>query len=125
MFTMKNVAVVSYDIQSADQKICQWQCFTISEISQAVQYKIITVTTDLVVNRFCVKWVPKVPTGGTHNSENGFRFDFLEWYLKDGEKFAKAQCNRWWILGYICECWDQRAIKVVDAFTFTRQAEKG
>jgi hypothetical protein len=28
-----------------------------------------------------------MPTGGTHNSENDFSFDFLERYLKDGEEF--------------------------------------
>jgi hypothetical protein len=32
--------------------------------------------------------------------------------------------NRWWNLGFICECWNQRAVKVVDAHTFTKQAEK-
>jgi hypothetical protein len=32
--------------------------------------------------------------------------------------------NRWWNLGFICECWNQRAVKAVDAHTFTKQAEK-
>jgi hypothetical protein len=32
--------------------------------------------------------------------------------------------NRWWNLGFICECWNQKAVRAVDANTFAKQAEK-
>jgi hypothetical protein len=32
--------------------------------------------------------------------------------------------NRWWNLGFISECLNQRAVKAVDAHTFNKQAEK-
>jgi hypothetical protein len=32
--------------------------------------------------------------------------------------------NRWWNLSIICECWNQRSVKAVDAHTFAKQAEK-
>jgi hypothetical protein len=31
--------------------------------------------------------------------------------------------NRWWMLGFICECWNQGTVKVEDARTFTKQAK--
>jgi hypothetical protein len=52
------------------------------------------------------------------NVQNGFSFDvFLEQYHKDGKWISQSHhmCNRWWNLGFICECWNQREVKAVDA----------
>jgi hypothetical protein len=32
--------------------------------------------------------------------------------------------NTWWNLGFIYECWSQRAVKAVAAHTVTKQARK-
>jgi hypothetical protein len=53
-------------VQNVDQKICEKECFTISElscefpeISYTVLYEIITVR--LGYYKFCIRWVPKMP----------------------------------------------------------------
>jgi hypothetical protein len=86
MFTMKSEAVgrpsvVSDDlVQSVDQKICDRQRFTISElscefpqISCTYLYEIITVRTDY--HKFCTRWVLKILMGA-QNAENDFGFYF-------------------------------------------------
>jgi hypothetical protein len=32
--------------------------------------------------------------------------------------------NRWWNLGFVCECWKQSAVKALGARTLTKQTEK-
>jgi hypothetical protein len=61
-------SVVSDLVQIIDKKICERQCFTISEllcefpqISHTVLYKIITVR--LGYHKFCTRWVPEMFTG--------------------------------------------------------------
>jgi hypothetical protein len=50
---------------------------------------------------------------------------FSEWYHKDGDEFLNhIVLVTWWIMGFICECWNQRAVKVLDACTFTKPAKK-
>jgi hypothetical protein len=37
---------------------------------------------------------------------------------------SQSHRNSWWSLCFICECWNQRAVKAVDAHTFPKQAGK-
>jgi hypothetical protein len=76
-------SVVSDDlIQSVDQKLCERQCFTISELSHeflqiscTVLHEIITVRLGLH-HKFCARWVPEMLTS-EQTAENGFGFDFF------------------------------------------------
>jgi hypothetical protein len=70
-------SVVSDDlVQSVDQKICEkWQ-FTISGIMDRLGY-----------HQFCQEMGSENAHGCAQNAENGFDFDFLQPYHKDGNKF--------------------------------------
>jgi hypothetical protein len=41
-------------------------------------------------------------------------------------RISQSHCtsNGWWNLGFIHECWNQRAVQALDAHTFTKQADK-
>jgi hypothetical protein len=69
----------------------RWR-FTISKhllefpkVSCTVLSKIITER--LRYHKFFISWVPKMPVECTHNAENGFSFEFLVQYHKDGDEF--------------------------------------
>jgi hypothetical protein len=69
-------------VQSVDPKICERQCFTISElslefpqISCAVLYKIITLR--LSYHKFCARWVPHILMSAHKMPRMASPFDFF------------------------------------------------
>jgi hypothetical protein len=86
-------SVMSNDlVESVDQRICERQCFTISElscvfpqISCTLLYEIITVR--LGYQKFCPRWVLKIFTGLHKTQRMASAFDFFEQYNKDGSEF--------------------------------------
>jgi hypothetical protein len=86
-------SVVSNDlVQSNDQKICERQRFTISElscefpqISCTVLYEIITVRPGY--HKFCARWVPEMSPGAHKMCRMASALTFLEQYNKDGDEF--------------------------------------
>jgi hypothetical protein len=108
-------------IVSVDKKICERRHFTMSEllyefpqISRTVLYKTVTVRLDY--HKFCARWVPKMLTGA-YKVQNIFSCDFFRVILQRWWWISQSHLtsNRWWNLDFICECWNQRAIKAVDA----------
>jgi hypothetical protein len=97
MFPMKNEvvgcrSVVSDLVQSVDQKICESQHFTISELSCefpkilcTVLYQIIVVRLDY--HKFSTRLVPKMLTGAHKMQRMASALTFLEQYYKDGNEF--------------------------------------
>jgi hypothetical protein len=61
------------------------------------------------------KMVSRIVHGCAQNAKNGFGFDFLEWYHKDGDAFLSHII---WVTG------DEAWIKAMDTHTFTKWAEK-
>jgi hypothetical protein len=63
----------------------------------------------------------------TPNAENGFFFDFLDRYHKDGYEFlshvVRATGAETWDSFVNAETKEQSPIKPVDTHTFTKQAE--
>jgi hypothetical protein len=61
--------------------------------------------------------------GRLRNAKNGFGFDLFRAIPQIWRWISQSHCmsNRWWNLGFICECWNRRAVKAVDAHTFTKQ----
>jgi hypothetical protein len=98
MFNMSKVAgqpsVVSDDlVQSAEQNICERQCFTTSELSCefpsilcTLLYKVITVKLGYH-HKFHARWVPKILTGAHKMQRMASDFILLERYHKDGNEF--------------------------------------
>jgi hypothetical protein len=64
--------------------------------------------------------------GVQKKAENGLGFDFFTAISQRWRWISQAHCmsSRWWNLGFISECWNQRALKAVDAHTITKQAER-
>jgi hypothetical protein len=115
-------------VQSVDKNICERRHFTISELSWEFQqisctvlYKIITVRPG------CHKFLHKMGSENAHGyaqiAENGIGFDPLKVIPHRCRWISQSHHNRWLNLGFICECWNQRAVKAVDAHTFTKQAK--
>jgi hypothetical protein len=75
---------------------------------------------------FCPRWFPKMLTGMHKMHRTIWAVTFLEQYHKDGNFSITSHCtsNRSWNLGLIFECWNQRAVKAVDAHTFTHHARE-
>jgi hypothetical protein len=66
---------------------------------------------------------------GAHKTQRmglGFDFDFFRAIQQRWQWISQSHhmSNRWWNLGFISECWNQRAVKAVDAHTLTKQAKK-
>jgi hypothetical protein len=115
-------------VQSVDKKICKRRCFTISQIScefpkvsRTVLYEIITVR---------LGYHHKFWQNGfwyAQNAENGFGFDFLELYHKDGNGFlnhiTRVTGDETWVLFMNVETKNQSEVKAVVAHTFTKQDE--
>jgi hypothetical protein len=116
--------------------VSEWSCskfwpkfvrFTISEffskfsqISRTLLYEVIIVR--LSYHKFCVTGVPKILTkrrGLLRLWPFRAKPQWWRWI-----SHSNRTSNRWWNLGFICECWNQRTVKAVDADIFTVQAEK-
>jgi hypothetical protein len=116
------LSVVSDDlVQSVDQKICERRRFTISalsyeflQISYTAIYEIITVRRSFC--KFCTRWVSENAHKFTQNGESGLGFDFFRAIPQRWRWISQSYCmsNRW-NLGFICECWNQRAVKAANA----------
>jgi hypothetical protein len=112
-------------VRSVDQVICERQRFTFSQflcvfpqILHTVLYEIIAIRVGC--NKFCARWIPKIFDGFAQNAENGFGFDiFWQRWRLISQSYRTS--NRWWNLGFICGCWNQRAVKAINAHTFTKQ----
>jgi hypothetical protein len=77
-------------------------------------------------HKFCARWISEILTGVHKTQRMALALAFLEWYHKDSDKLLSHiiwVSNRWWNLDFICECWNQIAVKAVDAHTFTKQAK--
>jgi hypothetical protein len=107
----------------------RWR-FTISElsfefpqISPTLLYKIITVR--LGYYKFWARWIPKMLTVNHEKYRMALDFTFLERYYKDGNEFlnhiVRVTGDETWV---ICECWNQRTVKVVNTYTFTKRPKK-
>jgi hypothetical protein len=94
------------------------------QISCTVLYEIITVR--LGYHKFYTRWVLKMVMGVHKTQRMDSALEFSRVIPQRWEWISQSHCinNRWWNLGYICVCWNQRAVKGVDAHTFTKQAEK-
>jgi hypothetical protein len=116
-------SVVSGDlIQSVDQKICDRRRLAISELSCESPQISRTVLDEI---KFCARWVPKMPRALIKSKEWLRLWLFLERYPNIAMNFSvTSTSNMWWNQAFICECWNDRAVKAVDAHTFTKQAEK-
>jgi hypothetical protein len=86
-------------------------------------YEIITIR--LGYHKFWARWVPKMLAGAYKMQRMASSLTFfraipqrLRWISQ-----SHHTSNRWWNLGFICECWNHRAVKSVDAHTFTKQAK--
>jgi hypothetical protein len=105
------LSVVSDDlVQSVDQKICERQCFTISERSYVfpqilpiLLYKIITVR--LGFHIFCARWVLRMLMGACREWLRLwlriFRVMPQRWWW-----IFQLHRNRRWNLGFIRKCWN-------------------
>jgi hypothetical protein len=117
-------SVVNDDlIHSVDQKICESQCFTISELLCEFPQISCTVSTRLSQARLS-QVLHKMGSDNAHrctqNKENGFGFlraiPQRWWWVSQSHRTS----NRWQNLDFICECRNQQALKAVDAHTFTK-----
>jgi hypothetical protein len=93
-------------------------------ISLTVLYDIITVR--LGYHKFCARWVPKMLTSA-HKTQR-MASAFVDLFRVIPQRWiwiyqSHRTSNRWRNLDFICERWNQKAVKAVDAHTFTRQAE--
>jgi hypothetical protein len=76
-------------------------------------------------HKFCPTVFLKMLTGAhkTQTVASALSFRVIpqrrRWILQ-----SHCTSNTWWNLGSICECWNQKAVKAVDAHIFTKQAEK-
>jgi hypothetical protein len=111
-----------------DNKICERRRFTISELSYEFSLISRTFLCKLIMARlgyhnFCARWVPKIPTA-VHKKQG------MAWALTFSSDTTEMSTNypvsswEWWNLGFICVCWHQKAVKAVDAQTYTKQTEK-
>jgi hypothetical protein len=131
MFMMKSEvvgcpSVVSDDlVLSVDQKICEIQCFTISELAST------STNFTLPSMRISQAMLTQVLCNmGSENTSGAYKTQRMALALtlcrpipQRWRRISQSHCtsNRWWNLGFICECWNQTAVK---AYTFTKQAEK-
>jgi hypothetical protein len=79
-------------VQSVDQKICERQHITVSEllcefpqISYTLLYEIIAVRPSY--HKSCTRWVPKVLTGAHKMQRIASALTLLEQYHKNGNEF--------------------------------------
>jgi hypothetical protein len=114
-------------------KNCGRWCFIISEllcefpqISCTLLYKKI-ITVRLGCHKFCTRWVPEMLTGVHKMLWMAAAFvDFFEGSTTKMAMNFSITLYEWQVMksGFNCECWNWRAVKVMDASTFTKQAEK-
>jgi hypothetical protein len=89
-----------------------------------VLYNIITVGLDH--HKLWTRLVPKMLMGAHKTLRMALAWTFFRemsqrWRLIS---LSHRTSDRWWNLGFICECWNRKAVKAVDAHTFNKQAEK-
>jgi hypothetical protein len=134
MFTMKSEVIgylwwVSDLVQRVNQNIYERRHFTISELSCEFPQNPLTALYKIITGRlgchhkFYARRVSKNVHGRVKSERMALALPFLEQYHKDSDEFLSHNCNSWWNLGFICEGWNQRVVKAVDAHTFTKQAE--
>jgi hypothetical protein len=93
------------------------------QISCTDLYEFITVR--LGYHKFLRTMGSKNAHGCAQNAENGLGFLFTTMPQKwQCISQSQRKSNRWWNLGFICECWNQRVVKAVDVNIFTKQAEE-
>jgi hypothetical protein len=93
----------------------------ISTNFKPVLYMIITVRPDYC--KFCASWILKMPP--CKHKTQGMASAFVD-FFKISQRWrwisqSRHMSKRQWNLGFICECWNQRAVKGVDAHIFTKQ----
>jgi hypothetical protein len=130
MFTMKSEdgwpSLVSDDlVQSVGRNICESRRLIselsceFSRISRTLPYETITVRISCHY-----KFSGKVYGEGAQNAENSFGHDFSERYHKDGDEFLnhirRVTADETSVFN--CGYWNLRAVKAVDANTFTGEA---
>jgi hypothetical protein len=103
--------------------------FTLSELSPEFPQTSRTVLYEIIIfrpvyHKFCRRWIPEMLTCAHKTqwiaSALIFRAIFKKWlWIYQSNRTS----NRWWNLGFICECWDRKAVNIVDAHTFTKKAE--
>jgi hypothetical protein len=95
------------------------------QISHPILYEIITVT--LGHHKFSTRWLLKMLMNVHKMQTMALAFvDYFRVITQRWQSISQSHhaSNRWWNLGFICECSNQRAVKGVDTNTFTKQAEK-
>jgi hypothetical protein len=87
-------------------------------------YEIIRIM--LGYHKFCSIWVPKMFTGVNKTQKMAPASTFFTVILQRWRWVSQShrKRNRWWNVGFICEYWDQRAVKSLDAHTFTQQTRQ-
>jgi hypothetical protein len=78
-------------------------------------------------HKFCARWVPKMLTG-THKTQR-MASAFVDFFRSIPQRWwwisqSHPRSNRWWNLGFNCQCWNRRAVIAVDAHTLTTEAKK-
>jgi hypothetical protein len=123
-------SVVSDDIvQSVDQNFVedgtsQFQNIHVNFHTFHALYE--TVTVRLGCHKFCARWVVEMLKVAHKMLRMTLALTFYRvipwrwWWISQLHRTS----NRWWNQGFIRECWNQRAVREVDAHTFTKQAEK-
>jgi hypothetical protein len=85
-------------VQSVEQKICERQCFTISELLCEFPQIACTVLCDVFAvrlgyHKFCTRWVPKMLMGVHKLQRMALALTFLERYHKDGVNARRDHYN--------------------------------
>jgi hypothetical protein len=88
-------------VQSVDQKICERQCFTISELSCEFPLTLCTFVYKVIIirigyHKLCATWVPKMLTA-VHKTQNRMASaaTFLEQYNKAGPPLRASAQSSW------------------------------
>jgi hypothetical protein len=97
--------------------ICEWQYFTVSEVSYEFLQILPTVFYVIIIVRqghlkYCARWILKILTGA-HKSRVWLRLWLFSAITRRWQWKSQSQrtSNRWWNLGFICECWNQEQWK--------------
>jgi hypothetical protein len=101
--------------------LCNFRIFMwISAISRTLLYDIITVR--LCYHKFCTRWVLKMLMGA-HKTQKMASALVLSVIPQRWQWISQSHHTsiRWWNMGFIYECWNQRAGKAVDGYTHIYQ----
>jgi hypothetical protein len=89
-------------------------------IPTTVLYEIIICR--LGYQKFCIRWVSKMLMDAHKMHRMASALTLLEQYHKYDYEFLNHVT--WWNLGFICECWNQRVVKVEDTHTHSPHKPK-